>query len=491
MNLGPIKQPSPSGARVQGDDYQYLLAVQEVAHALRAKNVKLIGIEDPEAGHVDDVTVYFVDNRVKLIQSKYSVDASVGASIAWLMAIENGGKRSIIKKMFDTWKQLRADGRSYELHLYTNKPLSASEPLLKYKDGIDGSLAGRLFDGPGKNDGACKKALEVLATHLGAVEWELRGFLGDLHFRIGRDESEVRGDVQRDMFAAGLRCTNDAVEQAISIVRKWVKVGKRRLSFDDVRTDFAPLVNRDDQPKVSVLIQAVDHSPTPEDADISLDWVDLFQGNEPRERRLVTDPAHWNGKLRPELQQAAKYIRSTKQAHVMIHGFARLPTWFTSGTVFGKTAGFDVSTLYRDKPWSSKGPEATFPVCISHDQKIGEGSELAIAVAVSADPTPDALPFVVALKGPIGRFVTISPVGGVSDRAFEDADQVRGWAKAVRDTCRDVCRDSKTTKVHLFLAIPSGASLLLGHLWDRIPKTQLYEDLGSGAGYAPSFEIPN
>ena len=31
----------------------------------------------------------------------------------------------------------------------------------------------------------------------------------------------------------------------------------------------------------------------------------------------------------------------------------------------------------------------------------------------------------------------------------------------------------------------------LGHLWDRMPATQLYEDLGPTEGYSPSYLIPN
>ena len=46
-------------------------------------------------------------------------------------------------------------------------------------------------------------------------------------------------------------------------------------------------------------------------------------------------------------------------------------------------------------------------------------------------------------------------------------------------------------RIHLFLAGPQGAILLLGHLWDRMPPTQLYEDLGPSKGYSPSYLIPN
>jgi SMODS-associated and fused to various effectors sensor domain len=56
---------------------------------------------------------------------------------------------------------------------------------------------------------------------------------------------------------------------------------------------------------------------------------------------------------------------------------------------------------------------------------------------------------------------------------------------------RVLVRKYRPTKIHLFLATPSSGALLLGHLWDRMPPTQLYEDLGPVGGYCPSFIIPN
>jgi len=35
---------------------------------------------------------------------------------------------------------------------------------------------------------------------------------------------------------------------------------------------------------------------------------------------------------------------------------------------------------------------------------------------------------------------------------------------------------------------PASAALFLGHVWNRVPRTQLYDDLVVG-GYAPTFVI--
>ena len=45
------------------------------------------------------------------------------------------------------------------------------------------------------------------------------------------------------------------------------------------------------------------------------------------------------------------------------------------------------------------------------------------------------------------------------------------------------------TTVHLFLAGPMGLALLLGHRWNRVAATVVYEDLGASTGDVDAFTI--
>ena len=42
-------------------------------------------------------------------------------------------------------------------------------------------------------------------------------------------------------------------------------------------------------------------------------------------------------------------------------------------------------------------------------------------------------------------------------------------------------------KLHIFLSCPNGIGVLLEHLWNRVPATQLYDDANSPEGYFPTF----
>jgi hypothetical protein len=44
-------------------------------------------------------------------------------------------------------------------------------------------------------------------------------------------------------------------------------------------------------------------------------------------------------------------------------------------------------------------------------------------------------------------------------------------------------------KVHLFMSAPNGLALLLGHVWNRLPETVVYEHWGAGRGYFPTFRL--
>jgi SMODS-associated and fused to various effectors sensor domain len=88
---------------------------------------------------------------------------------------------------------------------------------------------------------------------------------------------------------------------------------------------------------------------------------------------------------------------------------------------------------------------------------------------------------------PVARFANLMPAGGVSRSAISRPEEARGYAQALLDAMR--AESAGLARLHLFQAGPVGLSLLLGHVWNRLPETQLYEDLGAGAGYAPTFRL--
>jgi hypothetical protein len=217
----------------------------------------------------------------------------------------------------------------------------------------------------------------------------------------------------------------------------------------------------------------------------------MFEGDEARTRRRVRDATVWNGRFRRELQGAARTLRASGHHRVLVRGYMRLPTWFAAGVELGRTAGFEVASFRDDTPWASTGDSIDFPLKIARDEKLGLAEEFAIGVGLAADPSEDVLRYLGRSVPEVGRYIGITPEKGSSNTAIGSPAEARGWAFRTRDVVRGIVREYQPARIHLFLATPHGGALLLGHLWDRMPATQLYEDLGPLEGYRPSFFIPN
>lgn len=475
---------SRSGARIRGDEYQHLFAWIQVVEAVLNNDTIKVGIEDPKAGNADDVTVYKDDGAREYYQVKSAVDARNPIDVEWLTKPSRSGGPSVLQGFYELWAG-EPDDKKPKITLMTNRLPSHTDTLLATMDGRDGTVVRSLESArPGSKLGRIRR---MLADHLKVTEEEEVRFFRDLRFKLGITHDSWMKTARYCMLAAGLCYDNDAISQGIGIVRHWVTSGKRKITRDELQRAVEPLKLVEDPP-ASLLVQAIDHDPMPDAATVSLDWVGSFPGSEPRVRRQPSDPALWNGQFRPQLKQAARRLQG--HAHVLVRGYMRLPTWFAAGVELGKTAGFQVSSLQGHTAWSSEGSPSDGAV-VHAVEILGPGGDLAVGIALSSDLSPDVLEYLASQQVNAGKYVSIYPVNGASNQSVSGAAEARGYAYTIRDLVRILVREHKPDQVHLFLSAPNGVVLLLGHLWDRMPPTQLYEDLGMVGGYAPSYLIPN
>ena len=88
----------------------------------------------------------------------------------------------------------------------------------------------------------------------------------------------------------------------------------------------------------------------------------------------------------------------------------------------------------------------------------------------------------------MGELIVYEPAGGPGQSAVKDAGHAVGLAEAIATQLRADLQ-AHSGAVHLFIAGPLPLALLVGHRWNRIPSTQLYDDLGPGKGYTPTFTL--
>jgi hypothetical protein len=140
--------------------------------------------------------------------------------------------------------------------------------------------------------------------------------------------------------------------------------------------------------------------------------------------------------------------------------------------------------------WSTDAPKEPIGAPDVARTALGDGPDLAVAVGVATDPTTAVVEYLRSQQTPVGELVTIQPAAGADDQAVTNAGQAVAYAQQIRDRVRqELDRQPTAERIHLFLAGPGGLALLLGHRWNRMRPTVVYEHLGPGRGYTPAFTV--
>jgi SMODS-associated and fused to various effectors sensor domain len=482
--------PSASGARLTGDDLQHAVAWHAALRTLVPHaGVRCVTVETAGAGNVDDVVVYKTSGPDEYIQVKATVAAKQPASIGWLTQLSRSGGPSILQRFYHTWNDLSRNGASPALMLITNRSIDPRDPILTLRDRND-----RVTEHLRRaNHATIVAARERLQQHLGIMSDELYDFLSHLQFRTDASEAGWRDRVAEISYAAGIRADEAAFRLGISEIREWVKTSRAEKRAADVDAAVDRLGIRTQDPFAILAIQTLDHDHDIQlqDASVVLDWVDRFRGDEERNRRGLKNPAEWEHVLRPQLMQTQRNLRLLGARRIMVTGRMRLPAWFAVGAIHQETAGFIVAKVQDGGLWT-KPSNAVAPAAITFSEQITDlrsGVTMALAVAISADPTDDIKRYFVSVDRSM-PILTIGLPTGISNMSITGPDHAYAVALAVRNAARAIARTIHPPILHLFLAAPAGFALLLGSLWDRVPATQTYEDL-SADGYEPAFLIPN
>jgi hypothetical protein len=474
---------APSGARLQGDDVQHLIAWYHVLCTQRVDNrVTALAVEATGAGNVDDLTLEYADGTREYWQVKASVDTSTPLAEAWLFALSRKGP-SLLQRLHRSWQALTQDGRRPRLVLATTKSIDPEDEVLAHRAVIDGRLADAL------GAAALATARTRWAQHLGVNEAELLAFLNALEIRHGQTEREWRSKVHDAAYGAGVQRTAAAIALGLQQVRDWVKRPRTVLTTASINAALTDLQILDTHPHRRLILQALEHHPDAGSATYSTDWVSLFDGDDPRTRRAFKDPSS-AAIVKTDLAVARRRLRAAGISALEVAGPMRLPLWFTVGTELTRTAGFVLTTRTGRESWSSDtrpDPDTDLSFTVDEPDAARPGLPLIVSVNASLDIHDDVRAYAGAslAEGSLLRISLPRPHG----HAVRDQAHATGIAIAIRDEMRKLQRALSPAEVHLFLAAPAPVALFLGHLWDRMPRTRVYWDLGQPARYSPAFVI--
>ncbi len=478
--------PSPSGARLSGDDYQHAYTWLHALQLLRPeKGVTRVEFEVRDAGNVDDLVLYRRGQPTLFHQIKFVVDQRKPLAADWFTTAPRGRSASPLQRFHSSLEQLRGDQAPPEMALVTNRQITVNDPILRHIGGRDDKLTPRLArEGTGTPSGIARRAW---ADHLEITEKRLLEMLDHVAIKAGRDSLEdLRGHCCDAMVAAGLRGLPEDVAIGVGALRDLIGQGCRSLDADAFRDLVTRCGLHAADRGATFVVQGIARSHFAEHAAAGVDWVDLFKGDTPQQRRQLTDPSEWNERLKPELAAAVDVLRKTDFTNVRIDGAFRLSTGFAIGEALPRTGGITVSF----RGYGSVLQPAPVEV-VSVTTNVDAGTDIAVGISVTDNIEEDVLAFIQAVGLPVSRFVNLLPAAGVGQNSIPNLPAGLGFVHSAFSEIRRASRGC-TGDLHLFLCAPNAIGILLGQLWNRMPDTQVYEDANSSKAseaYFPTFRF--
>jgi hypothetical protein len=484
---GALPRPSRTGVRIAGDRFQWLCAWDACLRALHdsetgiANPVVRVGVEIDGAGNVDDVVLYRRLLPHTYAQVKYAVGYGTPVNTDYMTGSSISGGDSILQKLIDARRRLAGGGQAVDLVLVSNRLADPHDPLLAGRDARTQLLLPRA--GEGGEGSAVGRTRRRWASSAGIDDDELLDLLGLLRLDLGRDVGHLEEVVSLRMRLAGLRGDTDAVNLGISWIADQVIAGRRELDLGVIREAIEERDLRAGSSRSLVSVATLVPDPMASTSICSIDWVDRFDGADAFAKRRPLAPATW-ADLQHEIESIPSHLGGMRQ--IAVSGSMRLAVAFEVGAVLRMVTGVDLAVVQRGELWAS---DAGFSVPKASDVSevaLDQGTEVAIVVEVSTPIAVDVQAFVRRARLPVRRLVVVRPDGGPRDNSVGNAEDAVAHAVGIRDTIRQAAR--RHDRVHLFLACPIGLALLLGHRWNRIAPTVVYEDLAS-LGYEAAFTV--
>ncbi|ABC81514.1 SAVED domain-containing protein [Anaeromyxobacter dehalogenans] len=480
-----------SGTRLEGDRYQHLYSWYEILRLLDdASPFEAATIEHPHAGAADDLTLHAKAGsgaRSRFVQVKWHVDHRGHYSFDFLIRAEEG-ERSLLKKLFDSWRVLKA-GEPIEVWLVSNWAPAPHPDLGPYIDGRSLSLLEAFFSGGGRSKvGRTRRSWQ---RALGATEEEVQAFCRDLRFHLGFSSITTLEEQLDDRMAHyGLRLGKEARSIARDEIAERIELGggKKRLTRADILEiiDTRGLRARHpDDPPARLWIQgwarqAWDRPPSAE-----LDWTEHFD----RDTRRVPSPEVWESKLLPDLRQVRDDLARRDAKYIDFRGKLPLSAVLAVGSTFPQVGGFkfraEQPTAGDLQLWRSDVAPTERRFVIKTED-VTPGPDVVVGLAVTGDGLPDLRRFHATIA--LGPLVYAEPDVGVGPAVLKSAGDAVGLAMSAKQILRDARAKYGAARIHLVPYGPATLFLFLGQVLNALGPLVVYERTADG-GYKPGVAL--
>ena len=468
-----------SGTRLGGDDYQHLYSWYEILPLLDEKSpYNYAYIEHPEAGAADDLTLHpraGSGKPTRFIQVKWHVGPWDHYTFENLVEVTSGA-RSLLRKLFDSWKALRRD-EPIEVWLVSNWSPAPHPNLGAYLSDRSPHLTDDFFSK--KKPSLVATVRESWAAELGASEEEVVEFCQDLRFQLGyMPVYRLIDQLNERMAWYGLRPGDNARAIVIDEIRQRIQRGGEAKRI--TRADLLEIIERRElradlpqAPRVRLWAhgwarQGYDAPPT-----VELDWTSYFD----REERRVPSPEEWRTTLLPQLREARERLAALPDGkYVDFRGKVSLTAALAIGASFPQVAGF---SFRAEQPtggetylWRSDAPPSESRLAVLHEDG-SPGDDVALGLSITGNGLPDMRRFAEAAG--MSALVYAEPATGTGPAAVAGAEDATALANSAKELIRTVREKYAVRRLHLLLYSPVSFALFLGQVLNAVGIVVTYE----------------
>lgn len=187
-------------------------------------------------------------------------------------------------------------------------------------------------------------------------------------------------------------------------------------------------------------------------------------------------PGRWTSELASPLEATAIWLHARGVARIVLTGTYRLSTAFLLGYSFRSACGFDLEIHRRDGCWHTDDrPPGRAKDWSEAPPTDLDGGTLVVSLGVLRRPSE----VLRASAIPAERMLDIHRATPVPDA--KEAQASVSW---VKETVDRTVRRFNARRIELYIAGPASFAVALGHRWNAMPPTTLYEFRADTGTYA-------
>ena len=194
------------------------------------------------------------------------------------------------------------------------------------------------------------------------------------------------------------------------------------------------------------------------------------------------EPSRWQTELVMPLDATARWVKQRGVSRILLSGSYRLTTAFLLGRAFRAVHGFDLDIVTREGPtWATddraKEEDERWDIAVprAHDR-----DDLLVSVGVLRRPSDD-----LASAG----FHQGSLLTAFTDRPIASAKAMQAGVTRLKAALSELAARLRPRRIRLYYAGPAAFAVALGHRWNALPRTELYEFDSVSGSYVATASV--